>query len=118
MFVKSGAHPGYKADLRKCLSYALADILLTRGEGKIDEIPCAREIETGVLGQGMEGYLIEKLRNLALTESSAVKAAACVQLWIYQQDRIDSSLRHQARDALDTAQCVCSMKPDQNIACR
>jgi len=84
MFVDSGAHPRYKADPRKPLSYALADILLTRGEGKIDEIPFASEIERGVPGQGMEGYIIGKLRDLALTESSAVKTAACVQLWIYQ----------------------------------
>jgi hypothetical protein len=117
MFVKSGAHPRYMADPQKSLPYALADILLTRGEGKIDEIPFATEIERGVPGQGMEGYLIGKLRNLALTESSAVKAAACVQLWIYQQDRIDSTLRQQARNSLEAAQCVCSLKPDKNIAC-
>ena len=118
MFVDSGAHLRYKADPRKSLAYALADILLTRGEGKIDEIPFASEIERGVPGQEMEGYLIGKLRNLALTESSAVKAAACVQLWIYQQDRIDSSLRQQARDSLEAAHCVCSLKPDKNIACQ
>jgi hypothetical protein len=118
MFVKSGGHRGYKANPRKSLSYALADILLTRGEGKIDEIPFASEIERGVPGQGLEGYLIGKLRNLAVTESSAVKAAACVQLWIYQQDRIDSSLRRQARESLEAARCVCSMKPDMNIACQ
>jgi hypothetical protein len=119
MFVKSGAHPGYKADPRKSLSYALADILLTRGEGEVEEIQFASEIERGgVAGQGMEGYLIEKLRNLALTESSAVKAAACVQLWIYQQNRIVTSLRQQARDSLDAAHCACSLKPDQNIACQ
>ena len=118
MFVKSGAHPGYKADPQKSLSYALADILLTRDEGKIDEIPFASEIGWGLPGQGMEGYLIGKLRNLALTESSPVKASACVQLWIYHQDRIDSSLRQQARDSLEAAHCVCSLKPDKNIACR
>ena len=118
MLVKSGAHPRYKADPRKSLAYALADILLTRGEGKIDEIPFASEIQWGVPGQGMEGYLIGKLRHLATTESSAVKGAACVQLWIYQQDRIDSTLRQEARDSLEAAQCVCSMKPDENIACQ
>jgi hypothetical protein len=118
MFVKSGAHPSYEADPRKSLSYALADILLTRGKGKIEEIPFASEIERGVPGQGMESYLIEKLGNLALSESSTVKAAACVQLWIYQQDRIDTRLRQQARNSLDTAQCVCSINPDQNIACQ
>jgi hypothetical protein len=82
------AHPSFRADPRKSLAYALADILLTRGEGKIDEIPFASEIEWGVPGPGMEGYLIGKLGHLASTESSAVKAAACVQLWIYQQDRL------------------------------
>jgi hypothetical protein len=118
MLVKSGAHPRYKTDPRKSLAYALADILLTRGEGEIDEVPFASEIERGVPGQRMEGYLIGKLRHLALTESSAVKAAACVQLWIYQQDRIDSSLRQGAKDSLEAAQCVCSMKPDRNVACQ
>jgi hypothetical protein len=118
MFVKSGSHPRYNADPQKSLAYALADILLTRGEGKIDEIPFASEIGWGVPGQGMEGYLIGKLRTLALTESSAVKATACVQLWIYQQDRIDNSLRQQARDSLEAAHCACSLKPDKNIACQ
>jgi hypothetical protein len=117
MLVKSGAHPRYKADPRKSLAYALADILLTRGEDKIDEIPFASEIGWGVPGQGMEGYLIGKLRHLALTEASDVKASACVQLWIYQQDRIDSSLRQEAKDSLEAAQCVCNLT-DKRVVCQ
>jgi hypothetical protein len=59
MFVESGAHPRYKADPRKPLAYALADILLTRGEGKIDEIPFASEIEPGGTRTG-DGRLLNR----------------------------------------------------------
>jgi hypothetical protein len=57
MLMKSGAHPRHRADPRKSLAYVLADILLTRGEGKIDEIPFASEIERDVPGRGMEALL-------------------------------------------------------------
>jgi hypothetical protein len=45
MFVESGAHPYYRADLSRSLDYALADLLLTRGERKIDGRRFASEIE-------------------------------------------------------------------------
>jgi len=38
MFVKSGAHPQYRADPQQPLNRALADILLTRGEGEINDL--------------------------------------------------------------------------------
>ena len=75
MFVESGAHPYYRADLSKSLDYALADLLLTRGEGKIDDRRFASEIEWGVPDQGLQGHVIGRLEHLALTEPAAVKAA-------------------------------------------
>jgi len=117
MPVESGAHPRYQADLSKPLDYALADLFLTRGEGEINDGRFASEIEWGVPDQGLQGYVIEKLEHLALTEPATIRAAACVQLWIYTQDRIENSLRRQAKNSLAAAHCACKVKPDGNVAC-
>ncbi len=42
-FVESGAHPGYKVDPQRGLDYAMADILLTRGTGKTNDLRWATE---------------------------------------------------------------------------
>src|SRR5579864_84266 len=97
MPVMSGAHTRYRADPRKSLDQALVDILLTRGEGEIDNVRFASEILRGTPDQGFQGYVIEKLGHLALMETSDVKSSACTQLWIYTQERIDSSLRQEAQ---------------------
>lgn len=112
MFVHSGAHPEYHADSARSLDHALVDILLTRGQGNVDDLKFAGDIEWGVPDQGLHDYVIEKLAHLALTESSGIKAAACDQLWIYTKDRISEDLRQQAKDALESAHCVCGTKPD------
>lgn len=116
--VMSGAHRRYRADPRKSLDQALVDILLTRGEGEIDNVRFASQIEWGTPDQGFQGYVIEKLGHLALTESSDVKASACKQLWIYTQDRVESSLGRQAQDSLQAAGCDCRLKPDGNVVCQ
>jgi len=117
MPVESGAHSRYQPDLSKTIDYALTDLLLTRGEGEIDDRRFASEIEWGVPDQGLQGHVIEKLEHLALTEPPAIKAAACVQLWIYTKDRIGNDLRRQAESSLAAAHCACTMKPDGNVTC-
>jgi hypothetical protein len=107
MPVMSGAHPRYRADPQKSLDHALVDILLTRGEGNINNVRFASQILWGTPDQGFQGYVIEKLGHLALTESGDVKSSACPQLWIYTQDRIDRSLRREASDSLESANCRC-----------
>jgi hypothetical protein len=118
IFVAGGAHLGYEPDPKTPLDYALADILLTRGEGSGTDLQFASQITRGVPGQGLQEYVIGKLRQLALTEPPIVKAAACEQLWIYTQDRISSGFRQQANDSLQAVHCVCRVKPDGNVACQ
>ena len=111
-FVHSGAHPQYHADSGRSLDYALVDILLTRGQGAVDDLNFAGDIERGVPDQGLQGYVIEKLKHLALTESSDIRASACNYIWIYTRDRIGDDLRQQAKDSLQAAHCACGNKPD------
>ncbi len=108
MFVDSGAHPRYRTDPQESLDQAVAEIILTRGEGKIDEGQFARAVEWGVPDQGIQAYVIEKLKRLALTESPAIKRSACHLLWIYSQDRTDERLRQYAQDTLRDAHCRCA----------
>jgi hypothetical protein len=118
MFVNSGSHPRYRADPQQPLSQALADILLTRGEGEINGLQFASQIQRGVPDQRIQGYVIEKLRRLALTEVSEIKRSACQQLWIYTQDRIDDRLRERAQDSLDAASCICGPKQGVMSLCQ
>jgi len=114
--VYSGAHPHFKSDPHKPVAYALADVLLTRGEGKIDDDRFAGAIERGP--PGPEDYLIEKFRNLALTERSAIKTAACIQLWINAQDRgLPPASRRIAGEAMREADCGCITKPSGGPDC-
>jgi hypothetical protein len=117
-FVKSGAHPQYRADRQQPLNRALTDILLTRGEGEISDLQFASQIQWSIFDQGIQDYVIEKLRHLALTELSEIKISACQQLWIYTQDRIDDRLRQKAQDSLNAASCVCGPKPAGVALCQ
>ena len=45
MYADSGSHPDYKTDPQKSLDQAVADIILTRGEGEIEESQFARAVE-------------------------------------------------------------------------
>ena len=115
--VSSGAHIQYRADPSKPLEYALADILLTRGEGEINNLEFAGQIRQGVPDREIQGFVIEKLRYLAQTESLDVKRSTCELLWIYAQDRTNHSLRDKAQDSLKIANCRCSVKSDGNVSC-
>lgn len=46
-FVDSGAHPQYQADPGRSLDYALVDILLTRGQGAVDDLQICRRYRAG-----------------------------------------------------------------------
>lgn len=115
--VGSGAHRGYRPDPQKPLDYALSDLLLTRGEGPIDEIGFASQVAWGVPDDGLQEYVIEKLRQLALTEYGDVKASACKQLWVYTKDSTGVRLNQIADRALQEADCRCS-STRHNVECR
>jgi hypothetical protein len=115
--VESGAHPGYRVDPEQPLDRAIVDILLTRGEGRIDDGRFASEIIWGVPDQGIQDYVIDRLGHLASTESPEIKSSACVQLWIYTRDRIGTDSNRRAQSLLETASCHCRLKEDGNVTC-
>lgn len=84
--VGSGSHPQYRPDPQKPLEYAVADILLTRGDGAND-----REFAKGFDYRGNipEPYFFEKLQRLAATEVSEVRTAACKELSYYHQPCVE-----------------------------
>ena len=114
-FVESGAHTAYRPSSDKPLDYALADILLTRGEGRIDDLHFVSEILNGVPDNRLQDYVIEKLARLAKSEKSPIKDSACVQLKIYTIDRIGDDLHRQAQKAIDVANCVCDQQPPHGM---
>ena len=114
--VYSGAHPYYSADPRKPTENAVADIVLTRGEGSISRNAFAGAIERGA--PGPQAYLIEKYRQLTLTEVAPIKTAACIELWICAQDRgASDSSRNRAAAAMREANCGCVTKRDGSPDC-
>lgn len=108
VWITSGAHPGYRPDPDASLNQILIDLTLTRGEGPVDSHQFAKELDQYVGRPGLDGYTIEKLRHLALTETSEVKYAACRWLWTYSQDRIDDRLRKRASASIALTGCTCS----------
>jgi hypothetical protein len=116
--LSSGAHPNYAPDHRKSLDYALTGLLLTRGEGVVNEIAFATQLGWEPTEPGLATYAIQKLRHLAQTEQDEIKSSACETLWIYTVDRIDQSLRRSASDSMHASNCQCVTKPDGNVACR
>jgi hypothetical protein len=117
MGVQSGAHLNYRRDPTRPINFALADLLLTRGEGPVDEYGFAGEIQRGVPDQGLQGYVVEKLRHLATTEQGTVKSESCKLLWIYSVDRIAPAIRRDANNALHAAGCQCDTRSDGNVEC-
>jgi hypothetical protein len=121
MPVRSGAHPGYRADPGKAIDYALADLVLTRGEGAESEAGFAAEIAWGPPERGLQGYagyVVEKLRRLALTEHGNVKSSACTLLSVYTMDRVEDGVREDAVNAIRDAGCQCVREPSGNVKCR
>jgi hypothetical protein len=117
MIVLSGAHPGYKADPSAPLFQTIDDILLTRGEGRVDDHEWAKRIFGLDDGTTLAGYIIEKLRSLALTESSEVKYAACQLLWSYDNPPISEDLRERAHDSITSAGCTCDADRFGRVVC-
>ena len=119
MFVESGAHPQYKPEQGSPLGYALADILFTRGQGKINEDSFARDVAWGAPSTIPEDYLLKKFTRLALTEGPSIRAAACSQLWIYTQDgAAGAGSRRNAVQSMQNAGCRCEPKPDGMPRCQ
>jgi hypothetical protein len=105
-WIESGAHPGYHPDPNASIDETLVGLSLTRGEGPVDKHRFANEIAYFVGRPGLDGYTVEKLRHLALTESSEVKYAACEGLRTYNEGRTDDPIRQRAEDSLRAA-CTC-----------
>jgi hypothetical protein len=118
MGVQSGSHLRYKPDPQKPLDYALVDLLLTRGEGIVNENGFAGQIEWGVPDQGLQDYVVQKLKHLTLTEHGTVKASACKLLWIYTVDRISPEIQQDAAHGLHDADCRYATRPDGNVECQ
>src|ERR1035438_2674153 len=97
--IMSGAHPGYRMNPGEPIDRARTDLFLTRGEGPIDDHQFALQINRGAPELDY-GYVIEKLRHLAVTESSEVKYAACRVLWGYTRGGLDDHLHGRAVDSL------------------
>ncbi|MBN8733124.1 MAG: hypothetical protein J0L64_21490 [Acidobacteria bacterium] len=115
--VESGAHRGYRPVKGRPVILAVADVLLTRGEGEIHEGAWAREMMAAP-DQGIESYVVGKMRHLALTEKGAVRQSACLWLWIYAQDPgVNAGVKEDAGRALREADCRCEKQPDRNMAC-
>lgn len=107
--VYSGSHTHLSFTDNRPVDYAVADILLTRGEGNVNDSKFAGALDRGA--PGPETYLIVRYRHLAMTERVPVKTAACAQLWIIAQDRLPSEVRRSAADAMHDAGCQCVTKP-------
>ena len=116
--IMSGAHPGYKPDPEESSDRVLIDFILTRGEGQIDNHQFATGLDRGMRGQGLKGYTIEKLRHLALTESSEVKYTACRLLWANSLDEHDDRLRQSAEESVRAAGCSCGFSPSHAVVCQ
>jgi len=115
--VESGAHRGYRPVKGRPVILAVADVLLTRGEGEIHEAAWAREMMYAP-DQGIESYVVGKMRHLALTEKNGVRQSACLWLWIYAQDPgVNAGVKEDAGRALKEADCRCVRQADRNMAC-
>jgi hypothetical protein len=114
--IESGAHPGYRPDPNASMDQTLTDLSLTRGDGLVDDHRFAQEMGHIVGRAGLDGYTIEKLRHLALTDSSEVKYAACKELWGYAEGEPDKGLRERARDSVAAAGCTCGIT-GSGLAC-
>ncbi len=129
--VESGAHPSYRPDSQKSADYALADLLLTRGEGQVNDMGFASEINSAPMGddEALEIYVIEKLGHLALTEHGDVKSSACKLLWystlertnlLDQKNKDRKNIIRAAADGLHRASCDCTTKltAAHDVQCR
>ena len=107
--IESGSHPGYRPDPNASMDQTLTDLSLTRGEGPVNDHRFAQEMGYIVGRAGLDSDTIEKLRHLALTESSEVKYAACENLWTYTEGEPDKRISERARDSVAAAGCTCGI---------
>jgi hypothetical protein len=115
--IESGAHPGYRPDPNASMDQTLTDLALTRGEGPVADRRFAQEMGYIVGRPGLDAYTVEKLRHLALTESSEVKYAACESLWGYNNElEPDERLSERARESVAAAGCTCGIT-GSGLAC-
>lgn len=82
----------------------------------MDDRRFAQEMGYVVGRAGLDRYTIEKLRHLALTESSEAKYAACKELWGYAEGEPDKRLSERARDSVAAAGCTCGIA-GSGLAC-
>jgi len=113
--VMSGAHPRYKVDPRQPLDRAMIDLLLTRGEGKVNDHDFARGILRDPWRPGLEEYAVDQLEHLALTETPEVRQAACQMLWGHSRPGPKERLWTRAEEALQSARCKCEMTPSRIV---
>jgi hypothetical protein len=116
--IMSGAHRAYKPDPGESSDQILIDLILTRGEGPIDNHQFAKGLGRGVRGVGLWGYTIEKLRHLAFTESAEVKYTACQLLWANSLDARGDRLRLRAQDSVRAAGCTCGFDASRAVICQ
>ena len=115
---KSGAHPQYKPEQGSPLGYALADILFTRGQGKINEDSFARDVAWGTQHH-TRGLPAQEVHAPCTDRGPSIRAAACSQLWIYTQDgAAGAGSRRNAVQSMQNAGCRCEPKPDGMPRCR
>ncbi len=117
MRIMSGAHPGFRMNPGDPIERTMTDLLFTRGEGPIDDHEFALQINRGAPELDY-GYVIEKLRHLAVTESSEVKYTACRVLWGYTRGGLDDHFQRRAEDSLHAAGCTCGIENVTDIVCR
>jgi hypothetical protein len=99
--VYSGKHQKVRRS-PESIDRALADILLSRGDGYVNETQFAGAILRGA--PVADTYTIDNYRQLALTDRGVVKDAACEALWIVGHDPV---LRAFAADSIHRANCHC-----------
>ncbi len=75
---ETGSHAGFRPDTHRPVDYAIAELLLTPGDGVTDE-QFAHSIEQKVPARPIN-FVIDRLEQLASSSGEAVRAAACMQL--------------------------------------
>jgi hypothetical protein len=82
--VYGGNHPRLTVNPADSIDRAVAEIVLSRGQGLITEARFAGAILRGA--PVPDEYQIEDFRRLAMTELGVIKTAACEALWITGHD--------------------------------
>ena len=103
--IESGAHPGYHPTSAASLEQTLVDLSLTRGVGAVNNYRFVQEMGSYIGHLGLDAFTIDKLKNLALTETGEVKDTACHGLWSYDRAASSDEMRRKAHDSAISAGC-------------